>query len=493
MIHETPETGVLYREDNLKVLARLPTASVDLVYLDPPFFSNRMYEVIWGDEAEVRSFEDRWEGGMRHYVDWLRLRVMQLKRVLQPKGSVYLHCDPHASHYLKVMMDEVFGQQAFCSEIIWKRTGAHGAAKRFAPVHDVILYYSGPEGRLWNPQYHEYRPEYLADKYRYSDSKGRFQLITLVPSGRRYGETGKPWRGIDPNDKGLHWRYPPEKLEQLDQEGMIVWGTRGKKLPRLKRYLESNQGVPVQDVWTDISPINSQARERLGYPTQKPEALLMRLVRASSNKGDVVLDPFCGCGTAVSVAQQLQRRWIGIDISPTAVNIMKARLSRITDVQHIKILGLPDSEESLRQLKPFEFQNWVVQKFHGVHSPRKSGDMGIDGYSFMLNNPIQVKRSESVGRNVVDNFETALRRAGHDVGYVVAFSFTRGAREEAARARWSDRLEVRLITVRELLLPRLEERIPELATVTQLPLPPARSGDSLPTAEQLIQSDIAAG
>jgi DNA modification methylase len=493
MTIEYIDTGVIYREDNQTVLLEMPTDSVDLIYLDPPFFSNRNYEVIWGDEAEVRSFEDRWEGGIRHYIDWMHKRMLQLQRILRPTGSIYLHCDPHASHYLKVMMDEVFTAGAFRNEIIWKRTGAHGAAKRYAPVHDVIFYYSGLGRPTWNRQFHAYRDEYLSSKYRYSDQRGRYQLITLVPPGTRNGETGKTWRGINPTERGLHWRYPPVKLDELENEGMIVWGTRGEKLPRLKRYLKEEEGVPLQDVWTDISPLNSQARERLGYPTQKPEALLTRIIAASSNKGDTILDPFCGCGTTVSVAEQLSRRWIGIDISPTAVNLIERRMARMTPSGKIKILGMPKTEEALRTLKPFEFQNWVIQKFVGTHSPRKSGDMGIDGYSFMVNHPIQVKRSERVGRNVVDNFETAMRRGGHDTGYIVAFSFTRGAREEVARARWQDRLEIRLVTVRDLLKPRLDVRIPELASVTQLPLPPSRSLEARPSADELIQSDLSAG
>lgn len=261
-------------------------------------------------------------------------------------------------------------------------------------------------------------------------------------------------------------------------------------MPMLKRYVEESKGIPAQDVISDIRPLNNVAAERLGYPTQKPEALLERLIRASSNKGDIVLDPFCGCGTAVTVAEQHQRRWIGIDISPTAVNIMKRRLARVT-ARPITVVGAPETEEALRELKPFEFQNWVIQKFVGTHSPRKSGDMGIDGYSFMMNNPIQVKRSDKVGRNVVDNFETAMRRGHHTIGYIVAFSFTRGSREEAARARWSDGLEIRLVTVKELLRPTLDERIPELASVSQLPLPPSRPADALPSAAELIKSDTA--
>jgi tRNA G10 N-methylase Trm11 len=202
-----------------------------------------------------------------------------------------------------------------------------------------------------------------------------------------------------------------------------------------------------------------------------------------------VLDPFCGCGTTVAVAERMRRRWIGIDISPTAVNLMKRRLEgaaahRCTP----RVIGLPVTADELRKLKPFEFQNWVIQKFWGTHSTRKSGDMGIDGYAHD-GNPIQVKRSDHVGRNVVDNFETAVRRAGKDKGYVVAFSFTRGAYEEVARARWEMKLDIRLVTVEELIAPEPDKILPELASVTELPLPPARSREARPSAQELINSD----
>jgi DNA modification methylase len=482
------ETQVLYCADNLFKLREFPSASVDLIYLDPPFFSNRRYEVIWGDEAEVRSFEDVWSGGIDAYIEWIEKRILELRRVLSDNGSIYLHCDPHANHYLKVLMDQVFGRECFRSEIVWKRTGAHGATKGYAPVHDCILYYARP-GHTWNVQFHQYRSEYLADKYKYSDARGRYQLITLVPQGTRNGETGQPWRGINPTARGVHWRYAPAKLEELDQEGMIYWAKGGKGLPRLKRYLDESAGVPVQDVWTDISPINSQAQERLGYPTQKPEQLLERIIQASSQPDDVVLDPFCGCGTTVSVAERLGRRWIGIDISPTAVNLMIRRLKKYNSGLKFHTQGLPITEADLRSLRPFEFQNWVIQKFNGTHSLRKSGDMGIDGYSFMLNEPIQVKQSERVGRNVVDNFETAVRRAGATAGYIVAFSFAKGAIEEAARARRTEKIDIRLVTIKKLLSPDASNIVVGLATVTDLPLPPSRRANQRPDADELIRSD----
>lgn len=257
------------------------------------------------------------------------------------------------------------------------------------------------------------------------------------------------------------------------------------------------KGVPVQDIILDIGPIGAKARERLGYPTQKPEALLERIISSSSNPGDVVLDPFCGCGTTIAVAERLERAWVGIDISPTAMNIMERRILKQTHGRTKPVIvDAPTTEADLKALKPFEFQNWIINAMFGTHSPRRVGDMGIDGYSFLTRDPIQVKQSEKVGRNVVDNFQTAMRRGKHDTGYIVAFSFTRGAHEEVARAR-EDGLQIKLLRVTEVMLQarRLgdptKQRWPQPATVEELPLPPPRKKKDLPTAEELVQSDTA--
>jgi hypothetical protein len=244
------------------------------------------------------------------------------------------------------------------------------------------------------------------------------------------------------------------------------------------------------------------AAERLGYPTQKPEALLERIIASSSDPGQIVLDPFCGCGTTVAVAERLRRQWLGIDISPTAVELMKRRLLKQTNgAVNLKAVGLPVEEGQLRALKPFEFQNWVMQRLNGTSSPRKTGDMGIDGFSFMSHDPIQVKQSERVGRNVVDNFETAIKRQGKEKGYIIAFSFTRGAYEEAARAKASNGQDIKLVKVADLLGPQDQPdlRTPELSEMfppkikksfLDLPLPKPRSPDARPSTEELIKSDL---
>jgi DNA modification methylase len=529
MVHaQQLETNILYCEDNLNQLTALPDECVDLVYLDPPFFSSRTYEVIWGDEAEVRSFEDRWEGGMQVYIDWMRNRVRQLHRVLRSSGSMYLHCDPHASHYLKVMLDEIFGQSNFRNEIVWRRTGAHGKARRYGPVHDTILFYTKSNEYLWNAVRRPYMRGHV-NEFFIEDKNGwrtNYYGNVLTGSGRRGGLSGQPWRGIDPSSKGRHWAIPRALLEELDEDlanlnqhekldrlyelGLITIEP-GSYWPMYQHYISPTSGTPAPDIWAyqpytegtvfgteqgidaDVRWLSTRDKERLGYPTQKPEALLRRIIAASSNSNDIVLDPFCGCGTTVTVAEKMRRRWIGIDISPTAVNIMADRLRKVVPDRHRPtVVGLPTTLDDLHNLKPFEFQNWVIQKFWGTHAPRKSGDMGIDGYSFMVQDPIQVKQSERVGRNVVDNFETAMDRADKAKGYIVAFSFTRGAKEEVARVRWNRKLDIQLVTVDQLLEPDIEQRhpfVPQIASVTELPLPPARPKNARPSAEELILSD----
>lgn len=390
----TMDTDVLYCDDNLPRLAMLARESVDLIYLDPPFFSNRHYEVIWGDEAEVRSFQDRWEGGIYHYVEWMRERVLEMWRVLKPTGSLYFHCDWHAVHYIKVMLDDVLGAEHFQNELIWYYRGGGVSPRRFGRRHDNILFYT--KGKAWTFNVDSIRTPYS------EESLERLKYPTRAFRGDRVYE------GYRPNPLGKH---PDDVLA--------------------------------------IQPTMPSSKERWGYPTQKPERLLQTIIAASSNPGDLVLDPFSGCGTALVVAQQTGRKWIGIDISPTACSLMYRRLLKTGD-SAIKVVGMPTSEDDLRELKPFEFQNWIIDRINGIQANRKSGDMGIDGWTFLLHDPVQIKQSDSVGRNVVDNFETAVRRAGQQRGFIIAFSFTRNAHEEAARAR-RDGLHIDLIQVAKLL------------------------------------------
>jgi len=507
------ETGVLICADNLKALAQLPADCIDLIYLDPPFFSNRHYEVIWGDEAEIRSFEDRWEGDIENYLDWMEARLLHLHRALKPTGSLFLHCDPNASHYLKVACDRIFKSRSrFRSEIAWKRSSAHSDTKqgRMAPgsIHDTILFYTKGDTWTWNPIYLPYDREYIESHYRHVEPEtGRRYRLGDLTAGKPGGEQQFEWQGRKPYP-GRHWAYTREKLDAMLAEGRIVIPKKPDGVPEYKRYLDEMPGVPLQDIWTDLDPVNARARERRGYPTQKPEALLERILRMSSDEGQIVLDPFCGCGTTVAVAERLGRQWIGIDISPQAVEIMKQRVQKLGASP--TIYGLPTSVDDLRKLGHFDFQHWIIERVLGTQSPRKTADMGIDGYAFFTRYPIQVKQRERVGRNDVDNFETAIRRDGSDKGYLVAFSFTKGAYEEAARAKRSGGLEVVLVKVEDIVrvgdlvdsadrdgrLPDLSRETPDLMGLFNaferppddrpFSLPPRK--DAKPSMRRLVES-----
>ena len=394
----------LYCGDNLEEVAKLPKESVDLIYIDPPFFTHKQYEVVWGDEAEVRSYKDRWEGGIEHYINWLKPRVQAMYDVLKPTGSFYIHCDWHANAHIRIMLDEILGEENFRNEIIWCYRGAGYPKNDFGKRHDTIFRYSKTESYIFNLD--DVREEYAeATKERFS------HYIGNIRKGRDFGA---------------------QKLHPLGKQ---------------------------PDDWWQIQPVAPSAKERVGYPTQKPEALLERIIKASSNKGDVVADFFCGCGTTIAVAQKLGRKWIGIDISPTAIKIIQKRFKQILGViegvDYI-VIGMPNTIEEVKKLEPFEFQNWVViDKMRANLSRKKVGDMGLDGYLtknlYHGEAGIQVKQSEGVGRNIIDNFETALKRAKYKTGYLVAFSFTRGAYEEVARAKSKEGLEIKLITIEDLL------------------------------------------
>jgi DNA modification methylase len=484
------KTGVIYRGENREWMQQFPETCVDLAYLDPPFFSNRQYEVIWGEEAEVRSFEDRWAGGIQVYIDWMRERMVEVHRLLKPTGLVWVHCDPTASHYLKVMLDDIFGRERFLGEVIWKRTSAHSSANRPGPVHDVLLVYAKGDRHTWKKVYQTYETTYLDEFYTHVDPAGRrWRRSDLTGAGTRRGETGLPWRGIDVTAKGRHWAYPPRVLDEMDAAGAIHWPAKHGGMPMFKRFADTMPGVPLQDVWTDIPPLHNLSKERIGYPTQKPLALLNRIIEVSTNPGDVVFDPFCGCGTSVVAAATATpaRRWFGIDISRTACRLMADRLTDLGIAVEVK--GMDETEDTLRSLKPFEFQNWVVERMHGTHAPRQTGDGGVDGYSFLLREPIQVKQQDGVDRPVVDAFETAVARSTGNLGYLVAFSFSRGATAEAARARRDQGLDIRLVRVRDLLAE--PDQRPRHVPAISRPLIRPRSPDAKPSAAELIKSERA--
>jgi DNA modification methylase len=441
-------SSTIYCGDCKEVLAKFPNECVDLIYADPPFFSNRHYEVIWGDGYELRAFEDRWKGGINNYIAWMVERLTQCYRVLKKTGSMYLHCDWHASHYLKIEMDRIFGENACINQIVWKRSIAHSdskqGARHYGRLHDTVLFYVKSDDYIWNQQYTTYDKEYIDTFYNKIDEKGRRYQATDLTAAKPGGDTLYEWHGKRPY-KGRYWAYSKAKMEHFEKEGRLIYMKTG--MPRYKRYLDEMFGVPLQDLWADISSAGL-GKEKLGFPTQKPEALLERIIKTSSNPMDIVLDPFCGCGTAIVVAHKLGRQWVGIDVSPTACNLMVKRFRKL----HVSpnSMGMPMTEEDLRKISDTDFQNWAVQRLFGRVSARKTGDMGIDGYTFE-GHPIQVKQSDDIGRNVIDNFETAMRRRKAKKGVLVAFSFGKGAYEEIARAKLHDGLEIKALTVREIL------------------------------------------
>jgi adenine specific DNA methylase Mod len=413
----------LYYGDNLEVLRDyIKDESVDLIYLDPPFNSRADYNVLFAEKdgtrssSQITAFEDTWEwnvdaqrayesvvegGGrvaeamrafrtflgnsdMMAYLAMMAPRLIELRRVLKVTGSIYLHCDPTASHYLKMLMDSIFGPECFRSEIIWKRSTTHSDAKRWSPISDTIFYYA-PGNPTWNSPLVPHSDEYVADKYRAQDSDGRKYTLDNMTSPKPRPNMIYEWRGFASPPFG--WRYSRETMTELDAKGRIWYPDDKSKRPRLKRYLDEMSGVLMGNVWTDISPLNSQAQERLGYPTQKPEALLERIIKASSNEGDVVLDPFCGCGTAVAAAQTLKRRWIGIDITHLAIGLIKQRLHDKFG-ESIKgtyeVHGEPTDLAGARKLAEddkFQFEAWALSLVGArpAGQVRRGADKGIDG------------------------------------------------------------------------------------------------------------------
>jgi DNA modification methylase len=486
------DTRIIYCGDCLDQLQKLPSECVDLIYIDPPFNSNRNYEVFWGETKEKRAFEDR-HASTQAYIDFMRPRCVELARVLKKTGSFYYHCDWHASHYVKVMLDQIFGEDNFQNEVVWKRTSAHGSANRYGPVHDVIFFYTASDQYTWNKQFQPYDPDYLETFFEQVDPDGRrWKRMDLTGDGIRYGESGQPWRNIDVTAKGRHWAVPgdaceqlklrddltvQERLDALDAAGLIHWPKKEDGMPRLKQYADQMPGVPLQTVWTDIKPIHNLSRERLGYPTQKPLPLLERIIKASSNKNDIVLDAFCGCGTALVAAQTLGRQWIGIDVSPTSCRVMAKRLRDVCKLHEDEKLwrigrgfvvrDLPWTEQQLRRIPPFEFENWAVIALGGVKNKVQVGDMGVDGriypvgatpkvakstFEFMDEwYPIQVKQKDKAGRPDIDQFEAVMIRENRPKGFFVSFDFTRDALDEIGRFFRSQHRVIVPLTVREIL------------------------------------------
>ena len=416
-------TNTLYFGDNLPILRSMPANSVDLVYLDPPFNSSRSYNVLFKDEsgissdAQITAFDDTWHWGpsaeqayldilqanpgvvddllaalrtiigenqMLAYLVMMAARLVELHRVLKPTGSLYLHCDPTASHYLKIVLDSVFGFQYFSNEIIWKRTSAHSDSKTLGNSHDIILFYTKSGEFIWNKFYQPYNTKYIDSHYRYTDENGRrFRTGDLTATGLSGGGYTYEWNGIT-----KIWRCPKARMQELHDLGRLHYTKSGGA--EYIRYLDEMPGTPLQDIWDDVPPINSQAAERMGYPTQKPVALLERIIQASTNPSDILLDPFCGCGTAIAAAEKLGRQWIGIDITYLSINLIENRMKAMFPGIHFEVVGKPKdlgSARNLAQRDRYQFQWWALslvgaKPLGGTElggKGKKGSDKGIDG------------------------------------------------------------------------------------------------------------------
>lgn len=525
MTRRTPEANALYYGDNLDILRRyIADESVDLVYLDPPFNSNATYNVLFrapggeASQAQIEAFDDTWhwndkaekafdevmtsgntdaaemlramrsflkENDMMAYLTMMAVRLLELHRVLKPTGSLYLHCDPTASHYLKILLDSVFGVNGFQNEIVWQRTSSANNPKRWGPVHDTIAFYSKTQNYTWNKVLQEYDKDYLDGKYKYGDDKGQYRLSDLTAAGLRSGDSGKPWRGFDPSATGRHWAVPrsalievgaeetlstQDKLDAIDAAGFVYWtpGRAGKPgFPQFRRYIQGGQAI--QSVITDIPPINSMARERLGYPTQKPLALLERIIAASSNPGDVVLDPFCGCGTTVHAAQKLDRRWIGIDVTHLAIGLIRRRLIDAFPQVKFDVHGVPKDAEAARELAAadkHQFQLWAcsmveAQPFKGG---RKGADGGVDGYIYFKPDGkvtekaiVSVKGGGNVGVGMIRDLIATVDREKARVGILLSLEdpTTTMRREASAAGLYKTQMhgdfpKIQILTVEDL-------------------------------------------
>jgi len=444
--------------DNLAILELLNSESIDLVYIDPPFFSGRQYAVVYGDAEELRQFDDRWvkdEGSNRAnkdinvYLEWMEPRIRELHRVLKPTGSFYLHCDWHADAYLRVLCDKIFGYDNLLNVITWKRAYGKSATRKYPVESDTILFYKKGDDYYFEPptagtikkSQNEYQVDEQGRVFRWSD-------MTAPGASRRF-----EWRVTIPS-KGRSWRWSAEEMDQLVDDGLIRLkkdGTAyvgrgfkrvtGKSLPHLQ----------VSTIWDDINPIGGGAKERMGYPTQKPIALLERVINASSKPGDIVLDCFCGCGTTIAAAEKLGRSYAGIDVSPTACRAMLKRLQGSgVDIHVSDVEGLPVTVEEVSEMSGWEFQNWVVREFAGEDGiqGKRGADGGIDGEAFGV--PIQVKKYKA-GRPDVDSFSGALLREGKKEAVYIALDYTSTFKKEIARLRRENNITIHTFSLADIL------------------------------------------
>lgn len=567
--------NILYWGDNLEVLRRhVKDATIDLVYLDPPFNSNTDYNILFAERdgtqssAQIKAFTDTWRwdraaartfeetvesGGsigvalnalrtlvgqndLLAYLTMMAPRLAELRRVLKPTGSIYLHCDTTASHYLKILMDATFGPRHYRTEISWKRQSAHNDARQgrrlYGRIRDVILFYTVSDNYTWNPVFVPYDEKQLTTGYRWVESPDgqvrhlkqdevpppgwrRFSLGDLTgPGGEARGSPVYELMGVS-----RPWRFSREKMGELVRQGRVVQTAPGN-VPMQKRYLDEMQGVVAQDLWTDIKPIGAQAAERLGYPTQKPESLLERIIQTSSNPGDFVLDPFCGCGTSIVAAQKLGRHWIGIDITHLAIMLVRSRLqdSFGTDIQ-FTVSGEPTDLEGAKALAAvdrYQFQWWALGKVGARPSPldqKKGADQGIDGRAFFHEKEggsikviIVSVKSGHVSVKDVRDLRGVIEREKAQIGALLTLEEpTDPMRQEAVSAGFylpeyrlteEERyLRIQILTIQDLLAgktveaPRFRNVTFKQAPVAELPKPKPRGRtrkltETLPPVDQ---------
>jgi site-specific DNA-methyltransferase (adenine-specific) len=511
------EENRLYYGDNYEVLQRyIKDESVDLIYLDPPFNSRQDYNVLFAERdgsqssSQIRAFKDTWEwsresarsleyvieqGGklaetmiafrtllgttdMMAYIAMMAPRLVELRRVLKETGSIYLHCDPTASHYLKILMDAVFGPQSFGAEIIWKRTNARGAKANWPKLHDVLLYFRRGD----SPTFKSLKVS--ADKLKLphtliTAADGlKYQTYELTAPGMtKLGDSGAEWRGFDPGKFGRHWANSRSEREGWEAAGLIHW-PKEQGFPRRRDSVPfdpDSRQVTLGDVWTDIDRINQAAKERLGYPTQKPEALLERILQASSEEGDLVLDPFCGCGTTVQVAQRLNRRWIGIDITHLAITLIKKRLADgFPDLDPpiksaYQVIGEPTDLEGAGLLaaeNKYQFQYWTLGLVGARPvEERKGADRGIDGRLYFHDDESGKSRqiifsvkAGKVGVDRVRDLRGVIERERAEIGVFLCFEQpTKPMLKEAAEAQFYKSSDgslyprLQILTIQQLL------------------------------------------
>jgi len=532
MVPKPISQNTLFYGDNLPILREyISDESIDLIYLDPPFNSNRSYNVLFRDEsgrdspAQIAAFDDAWHwsqdaerayhelvteapervggmiGALRQFVGanqmmaylvMMSARLVELHRVLKPTGSLYLHCDPTASHYIRLVLDSILGERNFINEIMWKRSYGHGdSTKSMGRSHDVIFFYSKTNGYTLNRFYHAHNPEYLKEFFRHEDERGRYKLENLTSPNPRPNLMYE-YRGYPSPAKG--WRVNKDRMEQLDKEGRLHFPAKKDGRIMKKVYLHELGGQPMTDVWTDVQPLSAHDQERLGYPTQKPLALLERIIQASSNPGDVVLDPFCGCGTTIAAAQKLGRCWIGIDITHLAVALQKYRLEQMFPGCQFQVIGEPEDAGAAKQLAHddrYQFEWWALSLVRARpvgatrESPKtgkKGADLGIDGVINFIddasNKPkrvlVQVKSGHVTAAQVRDLRGTVERENAAIGVFVTLEPATSAMHKEAASAGfyhspgWNqDYPKLQIVTIDQLMAGGKVQMPPAFGTFKQ--------------------------